>query len=96
MILSFSGLWEQLQAAGLPGVIVALAILAFVYAGSATDIFKTGNVRRLAAVVASLLFSGVEPGELQSAIVAAFGLVLSTLAHLVVEAVKVELAKRKK
>ena len=92
---SFDNLWLQLQAAGLPGAVIALAVLLFVYAGEFTSVFKSGLAKRVAAVLASALFAGLQPGEVQSALVAAVGLVLSTAAHWLIDAVKAELAKRK-
>jgi hypothetical protein len=86
MIFDFEGLWNILKQAGYPGLILALVVLAFVYVGRFTHIFKTPTIRRWAAVVASMLFAGVEPGETLSAVVAAIGLVLSTGLHLLLEA----------
>jgi hypothetical protein len=82
---NFDALWAVLEKASLPGAVVALAVLAFVYLGRFTDVFKTGTIRRWAAVLSALLFAGVEPGEVSSAVIAAVGLVLATLSNLFLE-----------
>ncbi len=99
-MIDWNSLWETLQAAGLPGVLVGVVVLVFVYIGTATDIFKNGTIRRIAVLVSGLLFAGVEPGNITSAVEAAIGIAFATLAKLLIDAitagVKVELAKRKK
>ncbi len=93
--MDWSSVWESLQAAGWPGVVVGLLVLVFVFLGEFTNVFKGGTLKRLAAVISSYLFAGVRPGDEQSALVGAIGLVLATIGHLLYDAIMAELEKRK-
>jgi hypothetical protein len=86
-LMDWNTIFEMLKASGPGGLIVGLLVLVFVYVGTFTDVFKTGVFKRWAAVLSSVLFAGVRPGEVESAITAAMGLAFATLAKLFVDIV---------
>lgn len=92
-MFDWNSLWSMLQAAGLPGVVVAVVVLALVYVLSATDLLKNGTLKRLAVAVLSILFAGYQPGDQKAALVAAIGATLATLAKLVIDIVIAGLSK---
>ena len=92
--MDFVQFFEVMKGAGLPGLVVGLAVLVFVYIGSFTGLFKTGLFKRLAVLASGLLFAGVEPGDLESAVVAAIGLVVATGGKLLIDAVSKEISSR--
>jgi hypothetical protein len=94
--MDWNALWELLKAAGPAGVGVGLLVLGFVYFGTFTDVFKTGTLKRLAAMASTLLFAGVKPGDVESAVVAALGLCVATGLKLLVDAIIKIVAERKK
>jgi predicted TIM-barrel enzyme len=94
--MDWNALWELLQAAGPAGAGVGLLVLAFVYIGTATDVFKNGTLKRVAALASAVLFSGVEPGNVESAITAAIGIAVATGLKLLIDGVVTVIKARKK
>lgn len=94
MLLSFQSFWDAIVSAGPQGLVGGVAVLGLVYLLGFTDLFKAGVAKRFAVVVASLLFAGVEPGEVQSSLVAALSMGVSTLGKLLIDAVLAEIKKR--
>ena len=96
MSLDFSTIWPLIQAAGLPGLAVAVIVLIFVFIGSYTELFKNGNIRRVAVALLGILFSGVVTNpDTQQALVAAIGVVGATLLKLLLDML-FNLAKQQK
>ncbi len=85
--MDWTAIFDLLKASGPGGLIVGLLVLAFVYLGTFTDVFKSGVLKRWAAILSSALFAGLRPGEVESAITAAMGLVFATLAKLFLDIV---------
>ena len=42
MAFSWDNLWPMIQAAGLPGIVIALVVLVFVFVAEFTDLLKDG------------------------------------------------------
>lgn len=84
--MTFPELFEVLKTAGYPGLVVGLAVLVAVYALAFFDLLKVGWMKRLAAVVASYLFAGVE--DVDSAFIGFVGLIVSTGLAWVIDAIK--------
>ena len=93
--MDFAQFLELAKAAGLPGLVVGVAVLVFVYVGSFTNLFKTGGAKRLAVLVSGLLFSGIELGNLESSVVAAIGLMTATGGKLLIDAVITKVKSRR-
>ena len=91
--MSFPELFELLKEAGLPGLVIGLAVLLLVYVLAFTDLLKVGWMKRAAAVIASYLFAGVD--DVESAFTGAIALVFSTFAAWLIEAIKAQAAKPK-
>ncbi len=87
--------FDLLKDAGPAGMIVGLLVLLFVYAGEFTDVFNSGKIKRWAAVLASTLFAGVEPGNTEAAVTGALGLVVATLLKFGVDLVIVQIQTTK-
>ncbi len=96
--MEWNVLFELLKEAGPAGMIVGVLVLLFVYAGTFTDVFKTGQWKRWASVIASYLFAGVEPGNSEAAMTGAIGLAVATLLKFLVDLaiVQVKATKAKK
>lgn len=74
---------QLIQANGIEGLITGAAVLLLVYALSAGNVAVSGNAKRLANVVLSILLSGLsllDPGQ-NEAVEAALASVLSALAY---------------
>lgn len=74
---------QLIQANGIEGLVTGAAVLVLVYALSAGNVAVSGNAKRLANVVLSIMLSGLsllDPGQ-NEAIEAALASVLSALAY---------------
>lgn len=74
---------QLIQANGIEGLVTGAAVLLLVYALSAGNVAVSGNAKRLANVVLSILLSGLsllDPGQ-NEAVEAALASVLSALAY---------------
>ena len=79
MNLDWSTVFPILQATGLPGLLIGLIVLVFVFLGDCTSVFPTGNFKRVAVVLASFLFSGAGNGDVFNLIKGAIGVVAASL-----------------
>lgn len=97
--MDFSTLFEALKVAGLPGLVLGVAVCAFVYVGEFTGLLKNGWMKRLAVVLGSVLFSGLQAGEVFSALTAAIAALVAGLIKLGIDAgtagIKAVMAERK-
>lgn len=84
--------WGLLQAAGLPGLLIGVLVLVFVFIGDFTNVFPSGTYKRIAVYLASILFAGVQPGQELQAVTAAIAIASSTLLKLLLDAL-IALAK---
>lgn len=82
---------------GVEGLVVGLLVLVFVFGLSWTDVTVTGNQKRFANVVLSILLAGVSlvNPESQDAIVAAIASVASALTYELIRALAKKQADRK-
>lgn len=74
---------QLIQANGIEGLVTGAAVLVLVYALSAGNVAVSGNAKRLANVVLSIMLSGLsllDPGQ-NEAVEAALASVLSALAY---------------
>lgn len=84
--LDWASLWLLLQAAGLPGLVVGVFVLVFVFIGQFTDIFPNGFFKRMAVIIGSALFSNITSGTVASALTAALAILFATLGKMLVDA----------
>ena len=95
MLFDLQSLWNVILQAGPQGSVIGLAVLSLVYLLGFTDLFKSGTAKRFAVVVASALFAGLQPGEVQSAVVAALAMSVSTVGKLLIDVVIAFIKARK-
>lgn len=81
----WGSIWPLVSSAGLPGLLVALVVLVFVFLGDMTDVFPNGTFKRIAAIVASFLFAGAQGGQLLNVMTAAIAIVASTLLKMLLD-----------
>lgn len=84
-MFDWNSLWPLLQAAGLPGLLVGLVVLLFVFLGDMTNVFPNGTFKRIAAILASVLFAGAQSGQLFPIVTAAIALISSTLLKMLLD-----------
>lgn len=95
MSLDFSSLLPLIVSSGPAALAVAMAALVTVYLLEFTDLLPNPTAKRIAVVVLSALFSGVQGGQLQAAVIAAISTVGATLGHLAIDALNAAYQKSK-
>lgn len=86
MSFDFSTLLPMLQAAGLPGLAIALVVLVLVFLADFTNLLKSGDAKRVAVWIMSVLFANIPAGGAEAALVAAIAAVVASLAKLLIDA----------
>lgn len=94
--MSIDQLLVLANAAGVPGLILAVIVLLFVYVAKWSGLVKDGTWARFANIALALLFAGVEAGNQEAAVTAAIGAILAGLFYEIIEAVQKQIKARQK